>query len=1058
MAPKCDVITALSQDSSPRIAGSEGEQKAALFIADQFKKSTHFSTEIDEFSMHASTYLTKGICALAVIVFSLLALVPIIGILFVILSLVAAVLYVLEDMNILHLASYFKYGSSQNVVTRYVPQNKKSTPRSRKIVFLAHYDALRVKPFLLRKCEQLPVPLSFTLAVAIVAIPVFTFIHGIAHENLVLSVILQIVIVIAWLIALIPVVRLVMFLGASVSPSANCNASGVAALLELAHRISEAQANSQDSATIHGAQAAYEAGVVPDDAQLTYHDNTNEMQAIPEDVPYESTGVSYVNTPDERADERAEQGASEQEQHAAAFASAASVASAAPASMPGSPAQAGASTAPAAMQAATSEAEAAPSVPQALASTAASSAPAPSSSYAFRVPVPQFAGASLQGAAPENDVPEWFKAAQEKAKKVAKPLNSSLRSRFADTGTEALKAQEEAQEKAQEEKLTSADAARENKAAGKAGASASTIDAAPTAAPASDADAKTPGQAAPSPDTASSATNAYPNQMTIDEFRNDAHHQARSHNFDGNADVASPIANLASQESKAIEQAFDQPEPNCAFMENWSDATSAPASDADSGLAPDDSAVNAASPKASASSQADAAATTAPAPVPHDNERILVSSASQETTSHASAATTTSEMEVEQAKETALDALYDRSALSERNSMKQPAPLASEAHSAESHRQLSGVIPRIDPLAVHGDSPSRSGMIRGMRGVLPSLSGTITRVKDNYENSPLNPVGSFAAGATESIKPITDEMLKDVSPDDMYVEDADDSDVDANYTDSGAPAGPDYVEMPKSRWQRFKQRFSRKKKDQLDFDDFDSPLESSVDAPVETDSKTDNTQDALLQDAHSFGESELSSGQTHKSTQATTRKNNASGDEQWEGGAFSFDELSAVFSGNSADAMDDIHTFKNGGYNTEVWFVALGAAAYDNGGMRGFYQKYAQELHGAIFVDVEALGAGALSLIYGDGSLKPTVTSGRLKRYVKKAQHVLPHPITEVRLCTCEMPGQVAAHLGCQHIQLAGTEQGTIAHYASKDDTIEHISEKTLEENIDYLAELARSM
>ena len=365
MAPKFDVITALSQDSSPRIAGSEGEQKAALFIADQFKKSTHFSTEIDEFSMHASTYLTKGICALAVIVFSLLALVPIIGILFVILSLVAAVLYVLEDMNIVHLASYFKYGSSQNVVTRYVPQNKKSTPRSRKIVFLAHYDALRVKPFLLRKCEQLPVPLSFTLAVAIVAIPVFTFIHGIAHENLVLSVILQIVIIIAWLIALIPVVRLVMFLAASVSPSANCNASGVAALLELAHRISEAQDNSQDSATIHGAQAAYEAGVVPDDAQLTYHDDTNEMQAIPEDASYESMGVSYVKAPDERVDEGAEQGASEQEQHAAAFAPAAPAASAAPASMPGSPtsapAQAGASTAPAAMQAATSEAEAAPS-------------------------------------------------------------------------------------------------------------------------------------------------------------------------------------------------------------------------------------------------------------------------------------------------------------------------------------------------------------------------------------------------------------------------------------------------------------------------------------------------------------------------------------------------------------------------------------------------------------------------------------------------------------------------------------------------------------------------
>ena len=77
MAPKFDVIAALSQDSSPRVAGSEGEQKAALFIADQFKKLTHFSTEIDEFNMNASTYLTKGIFALAVIVFSVLAFVPV---------------------------------------------------------------------------------------------------------------------------------------------------------------------------------------------------------------------------------------------------------------------------------------------------------------------------------------------------------------------------------------------------------------------------------------------------------------------------------------------------------------------------------------------------------------------------------------------------------------------------------------------------------------------------------------------------------------------------------------------------------------------------------------------------------------------------------------------------------------------------------------------------------------------------------------------------------------------------------------------------------------------
>lgn len=1041
MAPKFDVIAALSQDSSPRVAGSEGEQKAALFIADQFKKLTHFSTEIDEFNMNASTYLTKGIFALAVIVFSVLAFVPVVGIVFVILSFVAAVLYILEDMSITHLAAYFKHGSSQNVVTHYVPHDKKSTPRSRKIVFLAHYDALRVKPLLLQKCEQLPVPLSFTLAVAMVAIPVFTFIHGIAHENLALSIILQIVVVIAWLVALIPIVRLVTFLGASVSPSANCNASGVAAMLELAHRISEAQDRSQESATIHGMQAAYEAGVVPDDAQLTYHGDTNEMQPLPENVSHDDAGLSCVNTPHNEI-----------------------------------------------LSADTPASEALPQ-DSALESASADGMASSAQSSSVMTPVTQSshlassaASALLGSSTTEKDVPTWFKTAQEKAKKVAKPLNSSLRSRFADTGSAALKAQSEHE--------ASTDHAQENNTAAN---TTTACDASGIRESSSSTDVTTmavaPVQTPHEENASAPDTSAYSNQMTIDEFRTQAASSASStlhaaasgkpanqsnsaQPKDAHTPATSPIANLASQESQSIQQAFNQPEPNCSFMENWSDTTTETSSSASAATmsASTDSTSTTADTSAT-STVSDGAHASDQVVAPHSQERILVSSTQQELSNNAGSAehdeeqagnaakpSTTTEMEVVQAKENALDALYDTSALSETNAMKQPAPLATEAHSAESHRQLSGVIPRIDPLAARGDHPSRSGMIRDMRGVLPSLSGTITRVKDTYENSPLNPVGSFAAGATESIKPITDEILKDVSPDEMYVEDADDSDVEENYTDSGAPAGPDYVEMPQSRWQRFKQRFSRKKKQQLEYDDFDRPLGSTFDASTEDDFDViDESHSSSIQ-SNSFETETRSSSATTKRTNTQARSQDASQGEQWEGGAFSFDELSSAFTNSPSAAMDDIYTFKNGGYNTEVWFVALGASAYDNGGVRAFYEKYAQQLHGAIFVDIEALGAGDLSLIYGDGSLKPTVTSVRLKRYVKKAQHVLQHPITEVRVCTCELPGQVAAHLGCQHIQLAGTVQGSIAYYATKDDTDQHISEETLEENVNYLCELARTI
>ena len=72
--------------------------------------------------------------------------------------------------------------------------------------------------------------------------------------------------------------------------------------------------------------------------------------------------------------------------------------------------------------------------------------------------------------------------------------------------------------------------------------------------------------------------------------------------------------------------------------------------------------------------------------------------------------------------------------------------------------------------------------------------------------------GSFApAGATGAFAPVGDELLENVDPDDIYVDDADDSAYEENYTETGAFTGPGYVEMPKSRMRRLLDRFRRKK-------------------------------------------------------------------------------------------------------------------------------------------------------------------------------------------------------------------------------------------------------
>ena len=69
----------------------------------------------------------------------------------------------------------------------------------------------------------------------------------------------------------------------------------------------------------------------------------------------------------------------------------------------------------------------------------------------------------------------------------------------------------------------------------------------------------------------------------------------------------------------------------------------------------------------------------------------------------------------------------------------------------------------------------------------------------------------------------------------------------------------------------------------------------------------------------------------------------------------------------------------------EVWFVALGSELAGNGGMKAFMAAHEAELKGALIVELEALGAGELTLIDKEGTYVPKKASSRMKRLVRKA-------------------------------------------------------------------------
>ena len=432
----------------------------------------------------------------------------------------------------------------------------------------------------------------------------------------------------------------------------------------------------------------------------------------------------------------------------------------------------------------------------------------------------------------------------------------------------------------------------------------------------------------------------------------------------------------------------------------------------------------------------------------------------------------------------------------------QRAPLAEPSPNA-SARALASTIPAVvgPGMAVpEQTSPSKSGAMRALRTKLPSLSGSIERIGDQeIAVSNVSSVGSFvAAGSTGSIEPVGDELLQDLDPEDAYIEDADDFDIEDNYTETGAFAGPDYVEMPKSRIRGFfdKFRFGSKKSNReeetpqewLDVeDDFDPRAvgkerggwDSFRDENIESRRNRGNAPEFVGEDDYSaeYDDYAEDSYDDYSDPYADPYGDDGwDGNRKWQGGSMSRVRLGRVdmrssSEGDSQDAAaaldEDIETpaevnavyqFRNPNFETEVWFVALGSEVDRHDGIRAFIDAHHNELHGAVIVDIEAIGAGTLSYARKEGALAGAETTSRMKRYVQKASRESGIPCEPVLMPGIETSASVAAAAGVQSLHILGTDGGIKALTSQGEDVFAHIDPQRLEENTYFVEELVKSI
>lgn len=303
MPETIDHVAFLSQQIGPRPAGTEEEQQAALYITEQLQKEAGLSAVIEDFNSASGYEAARVLCCAAMVLFTVLALFfPVLAFPSMVVAILAAALFLLEVFDRPVLSKLFPKGVSQNVVAKYEPgySPNGTGSRRRKVVVVARYDSGKVQPELDGPLAvALPI-LRFVVLGAVVFVSVLSVIRNVFFLHAVgpVAIVLNVLTVIALIVVALPIVAAIARKTADYNEGANCNAAGVAVLMDVAARVGRGQVDGMESIadaggsggagafsqggfvpTVHGEGAALAAGFVPKGAELTYETHSSGVGA-----------------------------------------------------------------------------------------------------------------------------------------------------------------------------------------------------------------------------------------------------------------------------------------------------------------------------------------------------------------------------------------------------------------------------------------------------------------------------------------------------------------------------------------------------------------------------------------------------------------------------------------------------------------------------------------------------------------------------------------------------------------------------------------------------------
>ena len=147
MAELTEHVAYLSQEIGPRPAGTEEEQRAALYISETLSSTTGLPTTMEDFQCNPDSTLPRSLCAGVAVVATLVATIfSVVTVPAMVIALLCAALMAAEIFGKPVLSRFLNRGVSQNVVAQYVPMKSANrAARRRKVILVANYDSGKVR-------------------------------------------------------------------------------------------------------------------------------------------------------------------------------------------------------------------------------------------------------------------------------------------------------------------------------------------------------------------------------------------------------------------------------------------------------------------------------------------------------------------------------------------------------------------------------------------------------------------------------------------------------------------------------------------------------------------------------------------------------------------------------------------------------------------------------------------------------------------------------------------------------------------------------------------------